>query len=83
MTSISVVTLSSEDITAHLKCDEKRMHQIIGMAKNGKFTDAMMEQFWTVIDVFDTILDNESQSYQDAYEQLGRDMAAKAKEEKA
>ncbi len=74
MAFISVLTLSSEDIKNHLDCDEKRVHQIMGMAVRGKFTDSMMNSFWDVIDAFDGILETEDEPTVQAYEKMGREL---------
>ncbi len=72
MSSIAVLTLDSEDIREHLNCDEKRVHQIMGMAVRGEFTDAIMDSFWDTIDAFDGILKTEDRTTLQVYEQLGK-----------
>jgi hypothetical protein len=74
MTSISVLTLDSDDIKGHLECNERRAHQIMGMAREGKFAEIIMDSFWETIDVCNDILDCEDESGKTFYEKLGREL---------
>ncbi len=76
MVSISVLTLSSEDIKEHLKCDEKRVHQIMGMAARGKFADSLIDSFWQVIDDLNITLESEDESIKKVYEKIGKELEA-------
>ena len=80
--SISVLTLDGDDIQGHLKCDEKRMYQILGMARAGKFSDMIMDSFWMTIDVCDDLLRCEDDSVKACYENLGRELEEKEKVER-
>ena len=74
MASISVLTLDSDDIKGHLECNERRVHQIMGMAKEGKFADIIMDSFWETIDACNNILDCEKEFIKTFYEKLGREL---------
>ena len=74
MISIPVLTLDSEDIKERLNCDERRIHQIMGMARAGKFTDMIMESFWQTIDACNDILESEDESGKTCYENLGKEL---------
>lgn len=72
--SISVLTLDSDDVREYLNCDERRARQIMGMAVRGKFTESIMDSFWNVIDTCDVILEHEDKTTQNAYEKIGKEM---------
>ncbi len=74
MTSISVLTLDSDDIKNRLNCTEKRVHQIMGMAYEGKFTDLIIDDFWRTIDACDVTLDTMDEAVTSIFEKLGRNL---------
>ena len=51
------------------------VHQIMGMAKQGKFAEIIMDSFWETIDVCNMIsLTCEDESGKTFYEKLGREL---------
>lgn len=71
MASVNVLTLDSDDIKGHLNCNDKTVNRILGMAKDGKFSDIIMDDFWLTIETCANALKNYSQSAKEYYEKLG------------
>lgn len=80
--SVIILVLDKSDIESQLesyfedeeftkKQQTKRINQIFGMAKSGKFTDIVMNDFWESIDTCNNIIEDYDDKTQKYYEDLG------------
>ena len=78
---VIVLILSKDDIKQQIIPDyddskqypkyEKRVNEIFGMAKQGKFTEIIMTDFWESIEACNNILSSESAKIRKHYQELG------------